>query len=670
VGNRVKKAESQEIVASHNLRATYDILQTMSSSKKALEKILEEKTDIFALFTESGDIIKGNKALGTILGVPADLTVKHSLKELFSPESWLIFMNNVEILRKHSERKAKNFELSVDGIGIKERFGEEKLDYLWTVSLFDSISPRRGVVYSLVGRDTSELRRAQRKLSTIFGSVPLAIFHIDSAKKIRGPCSTYTEVLFNLDSVEGIPFESLLGRCYMDMTSAQRFGVQSLLESIGGEEIWFDLNKNTFPKEVEKKREEGDSLWIGFSYSPIVHKGLIEEVLVVAEDITERVHLRKNRKSRDDVEDKVATIFTNVREMDSSTVRLVMYDISHQMEELEAAMQQRRKVGQLTGPLHAIKGTSRSAGLALFSAVIHEAEESILMAIEDRAPEEEVFVIADMKLSLIRDLFEAIKSIVRIVHEEAFQKESQKVPPDLLHSIRSAAGRLAEVKGAEIIRQELLDTMSAYSGDDPDGDFFESIIPKLKLFVDTTSRQLGKDIEFNVELADNLPQYSHKVLVKVSEVLIHLLNNAVDHGIESREERLARGKTPEGHIVIRVLGRDGHTHVEVEDDGDGIHHEKILESALRKGIISEQEAVPLKRNKEEALRLIFARGFSTKTQASEISGRGVGMDGADQAARVLSGGRHGIDVRSSPGNGTVMSFDIAVAIEVEHDRAV
>ena len=71
-----------------------------------------------------------------------------------------------------------------------------------------------------------------------------------------------------------------------------------------------------------------------------------------------------------------------------------------------------------------------------------------------------------------------------------------------------------------------------------------------------------------------------------------------------------------------------------------------------------------------ALRLIFARGFSTKSQASEISGRGVGMDGADQAARVLSGGRHGIDVRSSPGNGTVMSFDIAVAIEVEHDRAV
>ena len=91
-----------EIIASHNLKATHEIISAISASKRALEKILENQTDLFCLFSDTGDILIGNKSLASYFGTSADLMSREKLRDLFSAEGWQLFRNKFEILKKHT----------------------------------------------------------------------------------------------------------------------------------------------------------------------------------------------------------------------------------------------------------------------------------------------------------------------------------------------------------------------------------------------------------------------------------------------------------------------------------------------------------------------------------------------------------------------------------------
>lgn len=171
------------------------------------------------------------------------------------------------------------------------------------------------------------------------------------------------------------------------------------------------------------------------------------------------------------------------------------------------------------------------------------------------------------------------------------------------------------------------------------------------------ARQLGKQIELAISGEET--EIDKTMIDDLSDPLIHLIRNAVDHGIESPEERIAAGKKPEGTIQLSAKQEGDHILIIIADDGKGMSAEKIRAKAVEKGLISADEANGL--DDRQSLNLIFLPGFSTAEKVSDVSGRGVGMDVVRTNITKLNGT---IDVQSEPGRGTtfIISLPLTLAI--------
>lgn len=163
------------------------------------------------------------------------------------------------------------------------------------------------------------------------------------------------------------------------------------------------------------------------------------------------------------------------------------------------------------------------------------------------------------------------------------------------------------------------------------------------------ARQQGKQVDLIIENAD--VGVDRSMLSDVRDALVHLLRNAVDHGLEAPDFRSALGKPETGRLRIRVRADGDMLHLEVEDDGRGMDPERLRESAVTKGLLTPAQASQL--TEREAIELIFRAGFSTREEVSELSGRGVGMDVVKRKVEALNGS---VAVTSRLGRGSTISL--------------
>ena len=163
------------------------------------------------------------------------------------------------------------------------------------------------------------------------------------------------------------------------------------------------------------------------------------------------------------------------------------------------------------------------------------------------------------------------------------------------------------------------------------------------------ARKLDKKIELCMQGEDT--EFDKNLIESLSEPLIHLLRNSIDHGIESPSERLDAGKSETGRIDLIATPLDDSVIIEIRDDGKGIDPHKIKLLAFQKGVISEAQLESLDDN--EALQLVFAAGFSTSEQVSDLSGRGVGMDAVKTMVSQAGGS---IEMKSEVGVGTTFKL--------------
>ena len=170
------------------------------------------------------------------------------------------------------------------------------------------------------------------------------------------------------------------------------------------------------------------------------------------------------------------------------------------------------------------------------------------------------------------------------------------------------------------------------------------------------ARELGKQVAFRVEGKEI--ELDRAILDELGDPLLHLLRNAVDHGVESPVERRRRGKKPEGEVVLAAVRERASVAISVRDDGRGIDRKRILERAKRDGVV-DPHADAL--TDDQLLRVLARPGFSTADAVTSVSGRGVGIDVAMTRIRALGGS---IDVRSEEEKGTtfVMRLPVTLAI--------
>ena len=171
------------------------------------------------------------------------------------------------------------------------------------------------------------------------------------------------------------------------------------------------------------------------------------------------------------------------------------------------------------------------------------------------------------------------------------------------------------------------------------------------------ARQLGKDVE--LVLAGEETEVDKTMIEDLADPLIHLIRNAVDHGVEMPAERQASGKSAKSLVRLEARQEGDHIVLIIADDGRGMSAERIRAKAVDKGLISEEEANTL--DERQSLNLIFLPGFSTKTEISDVSGRGVGMDVVKTNIQKLNGS---IEIRSEPGKGSVFLISLPLTLAI------
>ncbi|MDR1899344.1 MAG: response regulator [Treponema sp.] len=169
------------------------------------------------------------------------------------------------------------------------------------------------------------------------------------------------------------------------------------------------------------------------------------------------------------------------------------------------------------------------------------------------------------------------------------------------------------------------------------------------------AQEMGKKVQLSIEGNEN--EIDKNIIDVLRDVFLHIVRNAVDHGIEGPEERKAAGKGETGRLTIRCSRESGSMKIEIADDGRGIDLEKIRAKALSQGYVTETAAASLTR--EELTNFIFQSGFSTSAAVSSISGRGVGMDVVRSNIEHLKGS---VTVESEPGKGTVFTIVVPLSI--------
>lgn len=246
------------------------------------------------------------------------------------------------------------------------------------------------------------------------------------------------------------------------------------------------------------------------------------------------------------------------------------------------------------------------------------------------------------KMDLLMDL---IGELV-IAEATVLQNPDLKVPGLDLSNFQKSAAQLSK------ITSELQDAIMAMRMMP-----LKNTFQKMNRIVYDTSKKLGKDIELEVIGEDT--EVDKNIIEHISDPLMHLIRNSVDHGIESNEERAEAGKLEKGRIVLEAKNEGGQVWISVSDNGHGLNRESILAKAKSNGLLGNRSEKEL--TDKEVFNFITLPGFSTKKQVTEYSGRGVGMDVVVKNIQDVGGM---LDIESVQGEGSTMTMKIPLTLAI------
>lgn len=246
----------------------------------------------------------------------------------------------------------------------------------------------------------------------------------------------------------------------------------------------------------------------------------------------------------------------------------------------------------------------------------------------------------DRILNTIGELTLAKDAVRRIGSELAERHRSSPLIRDVHRISHTFEKKLTDLQG-EVLEIRMI----------PIGQIFSRLAQVIRRY----SKEVGKEIDLTLYGEDT--ELDKSIAEEIVDPLMHLVRNSIDHGIETGDERKAKGKREKGSIVLKAFQKGNHVVIEVIDDGRGINVEKIKKKAIEKGLLEADTEI----EEREIINLVFTPGFSTKEVASEISGRGVGLDVVKERLSAL-GGFTEISTESDIGTAFTLTLPITLAI--------
>jgi two-component system chemotaxis sensor kinase CheA len=242
-----------------------------------------------------------------------------------------------------------------------------------------------------------------------------------------------------------------------------------------------------------------------------------------------------------------------------------------------------------------------------------------------------------------------LDTLMDLVGEMVIAEAMVTQNPDLegldLHNFQKAAGQLNK------ITNEIQETVMSIRMVPLSGTFL-----RMHRIVRDMRNKTGKEVQ--LKIIGEETEVDRNVIERISDPLMHLVRNSIDHGIEPPEERLAKGKPKTGTVTLEAKNAGNDVLIIVKDDGNGLDRESVLKKAKENGLLHRPEA---EMSDKEVYNLIFLPGFSTKDSITEFSGRGVGMDVVVKNIEAIGGS---VSVDSSPGNGTAFTMKIPLTLAI------
>lgn len=359
----------------------------------------------------------------------------------------------------------------------------------------------------------------------------------------------------------------------------------------------------------------------------LAEKGTILSVLLNTEELPPLSELDPHKVfiswtivlESEEAKETIEDIFIFVQEDNPITVRsLDAFEVD--LEEEEDFEQEEEALGALTDT------RSRSSETTNF----RDRERASTIRVDTEKLETVLNSMAELLISQsrVKELVSSIAGLSRSAHVEIFN------------------GFLEVDKIIRRVQEEIMNTSMI-----PIGGTFS----RFQRMVRDLARDQKKEVELLLQGTE--AELDKKVIEQMVDPLKHLLRNSVDHGLESSEERVAKGKPAHGTIVLSAYHQEGHFVIEISDDGRGINQERVLAKAIERGLVAPEDTL----TKNEIERLIFLPGFSTAEKVSDLSGRGVGLD---VVATNIQNMRGSVEVRSQKDKGTTFLVRLPLTLAI------
>ena len=477
---------------------------------------------------------------------------------------------------------------------------------------------------NIVQERTSQLAQKTRDISNILQHLPEGILTILPDRTIHHEYSAYLEVIFNTNQIANQDVMSFVFE-HSDIGADTYAQLQSTMETcIGEDQINFDLNTHLLVKEVKKRINQVEKhlelLWVPI-YSD---DGLITKLMLTIRDVTQLRQLQTEAETQKRELEMISQLLAVSQEKFDDFLSSATDFVQANRKLIETMQSKDPEIlNTLFRNMHTIKGNARTYGFLHMTNQVHETEQEY-----DHLRKQEDYQLNRAKLIEQLDQTEELLQEYAKINQKKLGRsgfDNRKMHQSFLlvekQFIEQTIEQIKNIRGQEneIIMQYLskLENSMKLIGTET----IDEILAPIKDSLASLAKELEK-LEPTLTIKDNRISIASSVSKLLKNVLMHTFRNSIDHGIESPEDRVFAGKSEAGHIDFSVRLDHDFVYFELQDDGRGLALGQIRQKAIHLHLIKEEEVLA-----PEAIgKFIFHPGFSTSTEVSEISGRGVGMD--------------------------------------------
>ena len=564
-------------------------------------------SDCILILEKSGKIIFSNPEADRLLAIKKLATIGDILNR------------NIVFEKSYPKRKVIHENYMTDGF-ICELCLKENEELYFISKITASTHPRTGstifinVLTNITKQKTlqhkileksEKILEKNRLITSFLTHINQGICHILPGFKIEKYYSKFLEDIFGKNLENQNPLEIFFKES--DLSPDDKDKLENILDSsLGQPNVNFLINSSHLPRSITL----GDKI-LELDWQNIDHENITEKIMLVARDVTEWRKLEKQNQDQKDlmkIIEEIIAIPENdfldfMTECQNTLNEIHKIDIEQKIDSLN--------IKEIYRNYHTLKGRARGYQLSHLVDALHQAENTISLAIKTNNQIDHKNFIDDF--SAISDSIQRYSKIA----EEKLGRKSKK---------NERAIAVETIEKILVFFQDIPESMRGpYKKEWKD--LFEKVyFSAEKVFHDifSVTPSLAQDLNKespNVELLNPKFCFKEKTTTLLKNIFTHLLRNSLDHGLEHAQERIEKGKNPQGQLTLTFENHQDELTIRFGDDGKGLNIKKIKEIGIKKGIIDSNETNP-----KTIAALIFTSDFSTAAKVTTVSGRGVGMD--------------------------------------------